>query len=66
MKTKEIKNKYKLVSGETTVIESPSIPKICSHLGIRISWVYKHKPKDSLQPWIFNYKGFEYQLITLA
>jgi len=65
MKAREIKNKYQLKSGDTIVAEAVSLPKLCKSIGMALSWPYKFRPKYGYEEWTFNYKGFEYQIITL-
>jgi hypothetical protein len=64
MKQKEIKNKYSLQSGDTTVTVQPSLPKLAKALGCNLSWIYKHKPKAD-EAWSFNYKDYQYTITVL-
>jgi len=65
MKKVEVKNKYQLISGETIVAEAISLPKLAKTLGCQLSLFYTFKPKDISSPWVFKYKGYEYQIIKI-
>jgi len=65
MKKVELKPKYQLVSGETVVVETTSLPKMAKHLGCALSLFYIKRPEDRTQPWVFRYKGYEYQINLL-
>jgi|688.fasta_scaffold147638_5 hypothetical protein len=62
----EIKNRYRVVSGETLVSETNSLPKLAKQLGCDLSWIYKFKPRTKSEGWYFNLKGYRYQIITLS
>jgi hypothetical protein len=66
MKKVELKAKYQLVSGDSIVIETTSLPKMAKHLGCALSLFYIRKPKDVNEPWVFRYKGYEYQINRLG
>ena len=66
MKTREIKNKYRLVSGDTIVAEATSLPKLAKSIGCHLSCFYNFKPKNEDEQWNLHYKGFEYTIEKLV
>lgn len=66
MKKAEEIMKYRLVSGDTLICETNSLPKMAKFMKCSLMEFYKTRPKDkTINQWDFKYKGYIYTVIKL-
>lgn len=66
MKKAQKQLKYVVISGDDFMTGGTTIKEICDRMGISFSYIYqyKHRNINGDGTWSFNYKGYNFTILT--